>query len=142
MSDEIVAKDNGQGGSKSLTFARLEQGLGEIEIEVKLLDGSEDTFQSFFDDTDPVTEREFKSIIGKKARNGNLNQKSFDEGLVHVFKKKFLRTNIPGKEELIELGYKDEKDYFLRSKMGQRYLFGMMAEYRNITQIDAEYSKN
>jgi len=139
--NEDATATAGEQAKQAITFGRLRQKLGEVIIEVKLLD-SEEIFEASFEDMDPVTEREFKTTANRKARGGVLSQRSFDDALINLFKKKFKSTNIPGKEELREFGFETEKDFFLRDEMGQRYMMSMANEYRQATQIDAEHSKN
>ena len=114
---------------------------GEIRINVPLLNG-DDSFLASFDDYDPKTDREYRSLANKNSRNGNLSQKSLEDAMVMAFEKKFRGTNIDWNGQLATLGYETEKDYFLKDLTGRRYLKGMVEEYLTVVRVNAEYAKN
>jgi hypothetical protein len=105
------------GNGKVKVTAAMLAAPPQVEIEVKFLSG-EGSFKAFFADTDPETERQYRRIANKDARNGQLKQKSLDDGMEFVFNKKFQSTNIDWDGMLEGLNCETEKDYFLKDPNG------------------------
>ena len=141
--------------SKSNGQVRLDPAFlkppSEIEISVTFLNGDRD-FVAFMADQDPRTDREYTRIANRHQRAGQLKQKDLLEAMESVFQIKFLRTNIdwniyngsgePTGSYLTDMGFDDEKSYFLRDEVGKRYMRTIVNSWFGAVSVDASYTKD